>query len=83
MAIQANPLALDALVGLASLIIQDKQQEQAVRLLQLAYHHSASSQETREKAAQKLVEIDVEPEALPHLSETLEEVVADVLRPYA
>ncbi|VAW42942.1 hypothetical protein MNBD_CHLOROFLEXI01-4058, partial [hydrothermal vent metagenome] len=81
MAIQAQPLALDALVGLAGLLMEEDQPEQAIRLLQLARRHPASSQETQEKALQQL-------EAWGHASdevaelEDLETVVDAILRPY-
>ncbi|MCP4418619.1 MAG: tetratricopeptide repeat protein [Chloroflexi bacterium] len=82
LAIQALPLALDGLVGLAGLLLADEQAEQAVRLLQLARHHPVSSRETQEKAAQQLEilgAISDEPGEL----EDLEAVVAELLRPYA
>lgn len=81
MAIQAQPLALDALVGLATLLLQDEQTEEAANLLQIAYHHSASSSETQEKARQQLEALAV---GVGEYTEVdLAEVVADVLRPYA
>ena len=81
MEIQALPLALDALVGVAALLVQDDQAEQALRLLHLVQHHPASTRETQEKAAQQLTNLDepAEPSELPDLAET----VAEVLRPYA
>ncbi len=81
MAIQAYPLALDALAGIAGLLAQDGQRAQAVQLLRLAYHHPASGSETQEKAAQQLDALGASfdlPEALPDLAE----VVAAILRPY-
>ncbi|MEZ4591647.1 MAG: BTAD domain-containing putative transcriptional regulator [Chloroflexota bacterium] len=76
MAIQAQPLALDALVGLATLLPQ----AEATRLWQLARQHPASTRETQEKAAQQLANLGVaaEPFELPDLAD----VVAEVLRPY-
>lgn len=76
MAIQAQPLALDALVGLAGLLPE----AEAIRLWQLARQHPASTRETQEKAAQQLADLGVaaEPFVLPELAE----VVAEVLRPY-
>lgn len=82
MVIQAYPLTLDALAGLAGLFIQDGQHEQAVRLLRLAQHHPASGSETQEKAAQQLAALGVEPDS-PKALPDLEEMVAEVLRPYA
>jgi tetratricopeptide (TPR) repeat protein len=81
MAIQAYPLALDALVGLASLL-QDEQPKQAIRLLRLAYHHPTSGRETEEKAAQQLEVLGAKPD-LPEALPNLADVVAEVLRPYA
>ncbi len=81
-AIQAYPLALDALVGIAGLWAQDGQREQAVQLLRLAYHHPASGSETQEKAAQQLAALGASQELADALPE-IEEVVAGVLRPYA
>ncbi|MCA9944770.1 MAG: tetratricopeptide repeat protein [Ardenticatenaceae bacterium] len=81
MEIQASPLALDALVGVAGLLAQDEQRSQALQLLRLAYHHPASTRETQEKAGQQLAalaeSLDLEGN-LPDLAE----MVAEVLRPY-
>lgn len=76
MGIQAQPLALDALVGLATLLPQ----AEATRLWQLARQHPASTRETQEKAARQLANLAVadEPPEMPDLAE----VVAGVLRPY-
>jgi len=82
MAIQAQPLALDALVGLSSLLLQDDQPEQAVRLLQLARHHPASSRETQEKAIQQLNSLNHAQDEVNEV-EDLGTVVAELLRPYA
>ena len=75
-AIQEQPLALDALVGVAGLLPE----ADAVKLWHLAWQHPASTRETQEKAAQQLAALGVaaEPFELPDLAE----VVADVLRPY-
>jgi predicted ATPase/DNA-binding SARP family transcriptional activator len=80
MEIQAPPLVLDALVGLA-VLLQAEQPALAVRLLQLAARHPASGRETQQRALQQLemMETAVAPGEL----EKLEEVVAEVLRPYA
>ena len=81
MDIQAVPLTLDALVGLADLLAQDGQQDRAIHLLRLAVHHPAGGSETQAKAAQQLemmkAEVDLS-EPLPDLAD----VVAGVLRPY-
>jgi tetratricopeptide (TPR) repeat protein len=61
--IQADPLALDILVGLAILLLketgpsQSQNQAQAVELLTLALHHPASEQETRDQAQALLAEL--------------------------
>jgi hypothetical protein len=80
--IQAYPLTLDALVGLADLLVQDAQKERAVWLLRLAYNHPASWSETQAKAAQQLAALEAAPD-LPEVLPDLAEVVAEVLRPYA
>lgn len=81
MEIQAQPLTLDALVGLAALLSQEDQAEQAVRLLVLARHHPASTSETQAKAAQQLAALGIASAAKDEL-EVLEMVVTEVLRPY-
>lgn len=52
--IGANPLTLNILVGLATLLTTaepgDAEREQAVELLALALHHPASEQETKDRA---------------------------------
>lgn len=80
--IQAQPLTLDALVGLANLLLEDAQSEQAVRLLQLAQHHPASSSETQERAIQQLAALGYAVDEAGEL-EDLEAVVNAILRPYA
>ena len=81
MAIQAQPLALDALVGIAGLLLQDAQPDKAVRLLQLACRHPASSRETQEKAGKRLAALGLSVDAEGDL-EDLALVVGEVLRPY-
>ena len=82
LAVQAEPLTLDTLVGLANLLAQGDQEEEAIRLLQLAGHHPASSRETQEKAAQQLEAWDVQLEAPTELPD-LDTIVVELLRPYA
>jgi predicted ATPase/DNA-binding SARP family transcriptional activator/Tfp pilus assembly protein PilF len=59
MAIQATPLALDALVGIA-LLIKDTEATHAHELLVLAQQHPASGKETRDRAAGLLAELEVQ-----------------------
>ncbi|MBK8903863.1 MAG: tetratricopeptide repeat protein [Anaerolineaceae bacterium] len=80
MDIQAQPLALDALVGLA-VLLQAEQPALAVRLLQLAARHPASGRETQQRALQQLAVMETA--VASGELEKLEEVVAEVFRPYA
>lgn len=80
MEIQAHPLALDALVGLA-ILLQEERPELALRLLQLAARHPASGRETQRRAGQQLEALETA--VATGKLENLEEVVAEVLRPYA
>ena len=80
MEIQAHPLALDALVGLA-ILLQEERLELALRLLQLAARHPASGRETQQRAGQQLEALETA--VAGGKLENLEEVVAEVLRPYA
>lgn len=80
MEIQAPPLVLDALVGLA-VLLQAEQPALAERLLQLAARHPASGRETQQRALQQL-EMMQTAVASGEL-EKLDEIVAEVLRPYA
>ena len=80
MEIQAQPLALDALVGLA-VLLQDEQPALAARLRQLAARHPASGRETQQRALQQLEAMETA--VATGKLERLEEVVAEVLRPYA
>jgi tetratricopeptide (TPR) repeat protein len=79
--LQAEPLTLDALTGLALLLAQDGQPEQAARLLHTAATHPASTRETRERAGQRLTDLNVSATA-PAALEDLAELVTEVLRPY-
>jgi hypothetical protein len=58
--IQALPGALDALVGLASLLIKtgDAEREQALEILALALSHPASSRDNQDRAARLLAELE-------------------------
>jgi tetratricopeptide (TPR) repeat protein len=51
------PVTLDILRGVAELLIRDKAHEQAIELLALAQHHSASTYETKAKAQVRLTEL--------------------------
>jgi predicted ATPase len=53
---QAAPIALDICVGVAQLLAQVGEMEQAVELLTLAEQHEASTFETRQKARRHLAE---------------------------
>jgi len=59
--IDAPPLTLDILVGLATLWVADEpekvEQERAIELLALVLHHPASEQETKDKAGRLLAEL--------------------------
>ncbi len=55
--VQSTPDMLAALLGLAALMMATGLPEQAVQPLQLVYHHSASSQAQKQKAAQRLATI--------------------------
>jgi predicted ATPase/DNA-binding SARP family transcriptional activator len=61
--IQAMPGVIDALVGLASLLIKtgDAKQEQVLEILALALSHPASSRDIQDRAARLLAELQ------PHL----------------
>ena len=51
------PVTLDILRGIAELLIRDEAHEQAIELLALAQHHTASTHETKEKAKARLTEL--------------------------
>jgi tetratricopeptide (TPR) repeat protein len=53
---QMAPIALDVCVGVARLLVHDRNLAGAVELLALAEHHEASTFETKQKAHQQLVE---------------------------
>lgn len=58
--IQAIPGALDALVGLASLLVKagGAEREQALEILALALSHPASSRDNQDRAARLLAEVE-------------------------
>ncbi len=56
--IQAIPLALDALVGLAELQAQTGQVDQALEFLTCVLHHPAGIHETRNRAGQLVVQLE-------------------------
>jgi tetratricopeptide (TPR) repeat protein len=55
---QLAPIALDVCVGVAQLLAQADEMEQAAQLLTLADQHEASTFETKEKARRRLVELE-------------------------
>jgi predicted ATPase/DNA-binding SARP family transcriptional activator/Tfp pilus assembly protein PilF len=55
--IEATPLALDVLVGMA-MLIKDNETEWALELLTLTSQHAASGRETRDRAARLLAELE-------------------------
>ena len=60
MDIQAVPIALEAVVGVASLLAkgEDKERERAVELLGLVLDHSAAPKSSRDSAARLLTELE-------------------------
>jgi predicted ATPase/DNA-binding SARP family transcriptional activator len=91
---QIAPVALDALVGLATLLLHRPSAEpapgpvsadRAITLLELALSHPASSQEVKEKARSLLAEVaNVSPQVMtaaqePGRASALTEVVAAIL----
>lgn len=62
MNIQAIPGALDALVGLASLLIKagDAEREQVLEILALALGHPASSRDNQDRATRLLTELETQ-----------------------
>lgn len=78
---QAEPLTLDALAGLAMLLARDERPVQAARLLQLVRDHPASARETQERAVRRLEELGLSVSE-PFDTADLAQVVAEVFRPY-
>ncbi len=85
MEIQAPPLALDALVGIAALQTQTEP-ERTLELLYLVSLHPASGKETRDRALGLLTDLNAPPPApqdastgTPIPTRTLEEVAAQLL----
>jgi predicted ATPase/DNA-binding SARP family transcriptional activator len=89
--IETIPVALEGLVGLAVLFTANKpgdaECKQAAELLTLVLHHPASSQETKDRAACLLAELEAQlpPQAVASAQErgrtrTLEAVVAEILK---
>jgi hypothetical protein len=58
--IETLPVALDALVGLATLLHTGEQKERALELLIFVRQHSASSYETKGKAERLIAEIEMD-----------------------
>lgn len=54
---QFAPVILDVFVGAAGLLVQVAAPEQAIELLALAAHHTASNHETQERARRQLAEL--------------------------
>jgi predicted ATPase/uncharacterized protein HemY len=54
------PMALDALVGMAMLLIKEEQGELACQLLTFANNHPASNSETKARAKQLLAELEAQ-----------------------
>ncbi len=92
MAVQVIPVALNILVGLATILVKEEgpdpneRKEQALDLLVLTLHHPASDQETKDRAASLLAELATQfPPPVVAAAQarattrTLEEVVAAVL----
>lgn len=79
---QMDPLVLRVLAGMARLSTKTGDQEQALPLLELALHHPASDQETRDAATRLLAELTVQPTDRGAEGQTrpLEEVVAEMLK---
>lgn len=84
--IRATPRVLDILVGMATLLAEEGEKEQAVELLTVACHHSASDKRTRDKAKPLLSELasELSPQAIATAQESgkarkLKEVVAEIL----
>jgi len=55
--IQAVPIILDILTDFAKLLIKENRVEQALELLTLSLHHTASKQETRDRASRLWAEL--------------------------
>lgn len=57
---QAAPVALEALVVTASLLVKAGQEEQAIELLALVSCHPASGKDTQEEAKRLLVDLEAQ-----------------------
>jgi hypothetical protein len=69
--IQALPLALDALAGLAVPLAQEGKTVLALDLLTLALHHPAGNKATRDRAAHFLAQLKSDlPQAMAEIVET-------------
>jgi len=84
--IDAVPLALEILVGIAVLLAEEGEGGQALELLSVARHHAASTRQTRDRAEHLRTEL--EPQLSPEViaegrrrgkTRTLDEVVKEVL----
>jgi tetratricopeptide (TPR) repeat protein len=85
--IHGTPVALEALVGLASLQVKQGDMEQALELLLMVLNHPASLQETKDRAARlrsdleaQLTRQQVETAQARAQTQTFEAAVAEVLK---
>ena len=85
--IHGTPVALDALVGLASLQARQGEMEPALELLLIILNHTASPQETRNRATHRRAELEaqltsqqVEAAQVRVRAKTFETAVAEVLK---
>jgi predicted ATPase/DNA-binding SARP family transcriptional activator len=78
--IEARPLAMDVLMGMATLI-QDKQPELALGLLKFTIQHPATDRETRDRATHLLNELESQEveQSSAYSFQTFEEVVEHLL----
>lgn len=83
---RATPMTLDILTGLAQLLAEEGQAERAIELLVIPLNHTASKQETKEKAHRLLAKLTpVLPTQIQELAQakvaagTLEQIVAEIL----
>jgi predicted ATPase len=58
MEIEATPLAMEVLLGMAGLLIKTNQSDRALDILELVLKHPASSRDTQDKAAHLLTELE-------------------------
>lgn len=87
MEIKATPLAMEVLLGMAALLIETDQSEQALKILALVFKHPASSRDTQDKAAHLLPQLGsqlpvdaTKKLGIGHQIKTLESVVEELLQ---